>query len=812
MNYRIIFLVSMYLLVSGLKTSGQDILHVNRLAGKCYASNSVNRVYIPPPKEFYQNRDRKGVKINVNFSANFPSAGRNAFNYAVSILSSILPDNTSFTVNATWASLSNNTILANTGVSTYIGGSFINARNPYVYYPVALAEKIAGKSFNGSSDGDVIMNVNSKVSWYTGTDGNPGILYDLVTVVLHELCHGIGFTDSFSVSGTTGGYGLNGIPLIYDSFVEDVTGHYLTDTIYYSNGSTTLYTALTGGGIYIKGKVLTNRARLYAPSTWDSGSSISHLNENTYNGSSDALMTPFISKGEAIHSPGTILRGILGDIGWINTSIIHTPFKDTEQNLSQITFNSVVKSDTAFLKNKVGLVYSFDKFAGKDTVYMNQPQTGDTFSFQLNIPAYNTPVSYYFFVTDYFGRVYKLPSKGESSPYSFFIGTDTIKPTVNHTPPNYLLDKSPSFRISAVADDNLGIDTVYVEYKNNDGSFSTIGLFNDSLDFYSNNFDLKILGVLPDTFQYRIVAVDSSVSGNKGYSPSTDFYKVPVIKILDVVAAYTTDFSNNSTDFVNNGFSITTPSGFSDPALHSKHPYESPEKDGDSIVYTSVLRYPIKVDPSGIAISYMEIVLVEPGESGSVYGSPDFYDYVVVEASKNFGKTWFPMADGYDSRITLSFLGDYTGSMDGINSTYLGTASMFHKHTIEVNTFTSFSKTDTLLIRFRLFSDPYAHGWGWAVDDLSIKSVAADVPKTEFTGTTLFPNPGSGLMKVYQAESSGKETDYQVLNIMGMKVKTGKVIPGTSGFIDISDQPPGIYIIVVGTGSSVISFKYTKLR
>ena len=54
---------------------------------------------------------------------------------------------------------------------------------------------------------------------------------------------------------------------------------------------------------------------------------------------------------------------------------------------------------------------------------------------------------------------------------------------------------------------------------------------------------------------------------------------------------------------------------------------------------------------SGMIISYNELVLVEPGETGSLFGSSGFYDYVILEASKDFGKTWFNLIDGYDSRL-----------------------------------------------------------------------------------------------------------------------------------------------------------------
>ena len=43
---------------------------------------------------------------------------------------------------------------------------------------------------------DIVANFNSSFEWYLGTDGNAGTSYDLMTVVLHELAHGLGFIGS----------------------------------------------------------------------------------------------------------------------------------------------------------------------------------------------------------------------------------------------------------------------------------------------------------------------------------------------------------------------------------------------------------------------------------------------------------------------------------------------------------------------------------------------------------------------------------------------------------------------------------------
>jgi PA domain len=58
------------------------------------------------------------------------------------------------------------------------------------------------------------------VPFYLGLDGNHGTAVDLVTVLLHEFGHGLGF--STTTSGTTGNY-LAGFPSVYDNFLFDNT-------------------------------------------------------------------------------------------------------------------------------------------------------------------------------------------------------------------------------------------------------------------------------------------------------------------------------------------------------------------------------------------------------------------------------------------------------------------------------------------------------------------------------------------------------------------------------------------------------------
>ncbi|WP_306640972.1 hypothetical protein [Sanyastnella coralliicola] len=272
--------------------------------------------YVPPPEGFVPGAERS-VVISVVYNGFSPEA-QTAFQFAVDIWASLLTSSVPITLEANWQSLSGGT-LGFAGADGYFR-NFPGAIEPNTFYPAALANKLRG-SDNDITSFDLSCTFNSNANWYYGTDGNtPGGQYDFVTVVLHELCHGLGFIGSGNVSGSTGFLGLAGDPIIYDRFIEELDGDDLVDT--YASGTTALGNALTSNQLYWNGAEGIgnnngNRPRIYAPGSWNGGSSYSHLNEGTYGaGSGNALMTPFVGTAEAHHDPGPIVEGIFTDIGW----------------------------------------------------------------------------------------------------------------------------------------------------------------------------------------------------------------------------------------------------------------------------------------------------------------------------------------------------------------------------------------------------------------------------------------------------------------------------------------------------------------
>jgi len=80
----------------------------------------------------------------------------------------------------------------------------------------------------GPSVTDIRIEFNTQYAFYFGLDLNAGTSTDYVTVLLHEMAHGLGFFDS--IISTTGeyGYGSGAYPLIYDTFLY-YNGNRLTE-------------------------------------------------------------------------------------------------------------------------------------------------------------------------------------------------------------------------------------------------------------------------------------------------------------------------------------------------------------------------------------------------------------------------------------------------------------------------------------------------------------------------------------------------------------------------------------------------------
>ena len=226
------------------------------------------------------------------------------------------------------------------------------------------------------------------------------------------------------------------------------------------------------------------------------------------------------------------------------------------------------------------------------------------------------------------------------------------------------------------------------------------------------------------------------------------------------VFSYATDFNGGNPDFEGSGLNVSLASGFSDEAIQSAHPY------ADNTTSTSTLTIPIRVAQSDAIMEFDEVVLVEPGDPGTVFGDLAFWDYVIVEGSKD-GSTWLPLVDGYDSRSDPDWLNAW-------NSSQSGNSSLFRHRSLDL--LNTFDWGDTILVRFRLFADAGVHGWGWAVDNLSIQvgspTGVNDAPGRRFVLDQNYPNPFNPSTSIrYVLPRSGK-VSLRIYDQRGRLVRT----------------------------------------
>ena len=273
--------------------------------------------------------------FQVSYSANFTTQARNAFQRAVDIWAAHLTSSVQIRIKADFDPLETD-VLGQAGFTFVHGLSFGGVTS---WYPPALADALLGRDLAPESDRfDIEATFSSSFPrFYFGLDGRPpSNQIDFVSVVLHELGHGLGFIGSGDVDdgagepectgvagtgcvGVTGSDGLTS-PIVFDRFLDDASGRSLLDATVYPNNSLPLGDLLQSGALFVDAptvvRVYDGVAPVWAPSPFEGGSSFSHWDEAVVQGSSAALMTPRLASGEAYQDPGDITCAFFADMGW----------------------------------------------------------------------------------------------------------------------------------------------------------------------------------------------------------------------------------------------------------------------------------------------------------------------------------------------------------------------------------------------------------------------------------------------------------------------------------------------------------------
>ena len=250
-----------------------------------------------------------------------------AFQFAANLWGSLLSSPVEIRIDANFDPLTCSGVMAVLGRAgaSSVFRDFAGAPLANTWYPKALANKFAGADlFPGVSD--ISAHFNSAIGttcpfprvWYYGLDGNPpGGQLDFVSVVLHELGHGLGFFSSVDL--VTGQKFMERDDVFSRNLEDHSTGKLYpemtnaerisasqnTGNLHWVGANVVGASGRLTGGVDPPGHV-----RMYAPNPQQSASSVSHFDTSL---TPDELMEPFyIGPNHDIGLTAELFR----DLGW----------------------------------------------------------------------------------------------------------------------------------------------------------------------------------------------------------------------------------------------------------------------------------------------------------------------------------------------------------------------------------------------------------------------------------------------------------------------------------------------------------------
>jgi hypothetical protein len=281
--------------------------------GHTYAGNSAPAANATTSKSSPSANLEKVSKFAVTYNS-FPIWARTEVQAALDTWATNFKSSVDITMTATWGRSANNDVLGSARPGSYFAG-FTGAPDSTLWYPSALANALAGKDLD-RDNAEIIIQVNSSANWNQRGDDKPrSNEYDLQSVILHEVAHGLGFL-SADVYDKFFGYGSIDQPTPFDAYIQTPDGRRLADM---PTPSLELGKTLTAPLYWIgeNGKRVNGgeKIKMYTPAIYEPGSSVSHLDEATYSKSGlDAVMTPNLDAGEVFHQPGPLLLAMMEDM------------------------------------------------------------------------------------------------------------------------------------------------------------------------------------------------------------------------------------------------------------------------------------------------------------------------------------------------------------------------------------------------------------------------------------------------------------------------------------------------------------------
>lgn len=320
----------------------------------------------------------------------------------------------------------------------------------------------------------------------------------------------------------------------------------------------------------------------------------------------------------------------------------------------------------------------------------------------------------------------------------------------------------------------------------------------DSTLVYVNDLPVGKLEVAAGDY---VLTVSSIASGNTtarliSYKNSAPFHSNEasgVRLLLNPIKDQYVDHFKTGSAFDLTSFSVQ-PFGNANASLQSLHHYAV------NSTAIAMLKTPVRIASDNALFFYRDVALVEPGSTGSTFGQPEFKDYVIAEGSKD-GVTWIPLAPGYDATKNSGWLAAFTNNQTG---------NVDHFVDQQLDLLDVFQPGDTVLFRFRLFSDATTTGWGWSIDELYIQQTPTGIEE-HFAINQLeaYPNPSKGRIIVSFNLIQAGSVNLEVIDLTGRTITQQNIGYRNAGNhkTEITISEKGAFVLTVNTGISKKSIR-----
>ncbi|CAN2174006.1 Fibronectin type III [Candidatus Nanopelagicaceae bacterium] len=304
--------------------------------GHIYAGTQPSSTQSAPSKS-------KNLEIKSKFSVkynNFPEWAKKEVQASIDVWSANFKSSVVVSVDASWGRSSSWGVLGSARPGSFFS-AFSGAPDPSLWYASALANALAGKDLDKANP-EIVIQVNSAAAWNTRGDGVPtNNEYDLQSVFLHEIGHGLGFLSNDAYDPF---FGLGSLdqPTPFDAYLQTSDGRRLADL---PTPSKELGVALTSSLVWSGvNAVKANggvKPKMYTPARYESGSSTSHLDEATFASSGvDSVMTPSLDPGEIFKEPGPLLLAMMEDLRSKPPAGVATDLPQSPRNAQAFTGDS----------------------------------------------------------------------------------------------------------------------------------------------------------------------------------------------------------------------------------------------------------------------------------------------------------------------------------------------------------------------------------------------------------------------------------------------------------------------------------------